>query len=327
MTAALPYSNGMLHVGHIDEFMAIIPASDGGDSWQVVLASPQGAWDRMGWVEEYEPFFYGDATDPVQPGQATGGTATTLQDSNPLFLFTDGPPWRYVRIYDGTGAGQVAEIDTNGISDYEITVASVWRLEGAEEWRNAIVDGEGRVPQTTWFEVPDAMSKYILVPSSREWRWGSDDFPAVITTREVALDPEFWAIANGPAEQNINAAKTTLQAALAGAPVTFIEVPAVFLGDASTGSGDAFAFMPGLANLQVWNGQLWLPDPSGPRMFGGEDTMQVGADAVLELGTRTTYYIDNWDTYHRAFGEVHCGTNVLRAPAQDCSQWWQAPPS
>ena len=33
----------------------------------------------------------------------------------------------------------------------------------------------------------------------------------------------------------------------------------------------------------------------------------------------TTHFVDNWDIYHLALGEVHCGTNVQRTPAED---WW-----
>jgi protein-arginine deiminase len=30
--------------------------------------------------------------------------------------------------------------------------------------------------------------------------------------------------------------------------------------------------------------------------------------------------MDDWDVYHLALGEVHCGTNVTRTPTAD---WWE----
>ena len=32
-----------------------------------------------------------------------------------------------------------------------------------------------------------------------------------------------------------------------------------------------------------------------------------------------TWWVDDWDSYHLWMGEVHCGSNTLRAPAAD---WW-----
>jgi hypothetical protein len=41
----------------------------------------------------------------------------------------------------------------------------------------------------------------------------------------------------------------------------------------------------------------------------------------------TVHWIDDWDTYHRQAGEIHCGTNVVRTPAEAAPsysgpQWW-----
>ena len=30
-------------------------------------------------------------------------------------------------------------------------------------------------------------------------------------------------------------------------------------------------------------------------------------------------FVDDWDVYHMALGEVHCGTNMTRTPMDD---WW-----
>jgi protein-arginine deiminase len=30
-------------------------------------------------------------------------------------------------------------------------------------------------------------------------------------------------------------------------------------------------------------------------------------------------FMDDWDLYHMGLGEVHCGSNVKRAPSQ---AWW-----
>ena len=34
------------------------------------------------------------------------------------------------------------------------------------------------------------------------------------------------------------------------------------------------------------------------------------------------HFLDNWETYHLMWGEVHCGTNILRTPRSDL-YWWE----
>jgi len=320
-----------LVVGHVDEFMAIIPGP-GADEWQVVLASPDEAWNRMGWVELHEPFFY-EPGYSVYAGQVVDATSNSLIDTTYDFTLGDPyepDPWRYVRIYDGTGAGQVATIDISETTTNGIIVSGVWRFDDATELRNAIREGEDIQPQSTWFEIPDDSSRYILVSKCKWWRWQGEEFPALITTVEVGEDDEFWEQSNVDAANRINATRALLETELAGASVTFVEVPAIYLGSAAPGSGDAFAFVPGLVNLQIWSNQLWLPKPLGPRWGAHpdwEDTFEVGANAVLQVGSRTTHYIDDWNTYHRWEGEVHCGTNVIRVPPNEYRHWWLHAPN
>jgi protein-arginine deiminase len=45
-------------------------------------------------------------------------------------------------------------------------------------------------------------------------------------------------------------------------------------------------------------------------------------DEFAKVGI-TVHYIENWDLYHRLLGEVHCGTNALRAVPSG-TKWWEA---
>jgi protein-arginine deiminase len=65
---------------------------------------------------------------------------------------------------------------------------------------------------------------------------------------------------------------------------------------------------------------LFIPDP-----FFRTNVGDQGSDPIIEAFTNAMpeglqlHYVDNWDVYHLALGEVHCGTNVLRTPTED---WW-----
>jgi protein-arginine deiminase len=53
-----------------------------------------------------------------------------------------------------------------------------------------------------------------------------------------------------------------------------------------------------------------MADPFGPNEGG--DVLAGDVSGTL---------VDDWDTYHRYRGEVHCGTNAKRAiPA---TSWWE----
>ena len=45
---------------------------------------------------------------------------------------------------------------------------------------------------------------------------------------------------------------------------------------------------------------------------------QQGQNAQRTSGN-TVHWVDDWEWYHMALGEVHCGSNVRRAPS---GKWW-----
>lgn len=103
-----------------------------------------------------------------------------------------------------------------------------------------------------------------------------------------------------------------------------IYVPSLFEDIAGCG---AAALIPGMVNLIVSNPEdgpidLFLADP-----YFRQDEGDQSVDPMIEAFTESLpeglvpHYVDNWDVYHLALGEVHCGTNVLRTPTED---WWTA---
>lgn len=54
---------------------------------------------------------------------------------------------------------------------------------------------------------------------------------------------------------------------------------------------------------------------------GPVDLFQWHADCVLREAGMIPHFIDDWDVYHVAGGDVHCGTNTRRQPF--LAKWWQ----
>jgi protein-arginine deiminase len=108
------------------------------------------------------------------------------------------------------------------------------------------------------------------------------------------------------------------------APTDIVRFPQWFMARGSpVGIDDrsGVAYWPGVANMQVWNNHLLIPEPFGPRNAAGTDAIKAAIQANLPAGL-TAHYIDCWRNYHIAYGEVHCGSQVRRTPPAGMLNWW-----
>jgi protein-arginine deiminase len=90
--------------------------------------------------------------------------------------------------------------------------------------------------------------------------------------------------------------------------------------------GSTLALIPGTVNMEVYQPEgseitkLIIPDP-----FLRSNNNDQDSDPFIEHVNGLlpenveTWWVDDWDSYHLWMGEVHCGSNTLRAPAAD---WW-----
>nr|XP_020482038.1 protein-arginine deiminase type-2 [Labrus bergylta] len=81
----------------------------------------------------------------------------------------------------------------------------------------------------------------------------------------------------------------------------------------------AQAFYPDMVNMIVLGKNLGIPKPFGPKV-NGRCALEAETSSLLEgLGLNCTF-IDDFATYHKKLGEVHCGSNVRRKPFD--YKWW-----
>ena len=72
-------------------------------------------------------------------------------------------------------------------------------------------------------------------------------------------------------------------------------------------------------NMIVLGKELGVPKPFGPKV-DGRCALEAEMNSLMEpLGLSCTY-IDNFASYHKQLGEVHCGSNVRRKPF--ALKWW-----
>ncbi|KAK6319085.1 protein-arginine deiminase type-2 isoform X2 [Coregonus clupeaformis] len=81
----------------------------------------------------------------------------------------------------------------------------------------------------------------------------------------------------------------------------------------------AVAYYPDMVNMIVLGKNLGIPKPFGPKV-DGRCSLEAEMTSLMEgLGLSCTY-IDDFASYHKLLGEVHCGSNVRRESFS--FKWW-----
>lgn len=81
----------------------------------------------------------------------------------------------------------------------------------------------------------------------------------------------------------------------------------------------AVAYYPDMVNMIVLGKNLGIPKPFGPKV-NGRCALEAEICSLMEgLGLQCTF-IDDFASYHKLLGEVHCGSNVRREPFD--FKWW-----
>uniref|UniRef100_A0A7N6BSF5 protein-arginine deiminase n=1 Tax=Anabas testudineus TaxID=64144 RepID=A0A7N6BSF5_ANATE len=99
-----------------------------------------------------------------------------------------------------------------------------------------------------------------------------------------------------------------------------IDLPILFKLEEDEGNQyRAVAYYPDMVNMIVLGKNLGIPKPFGPKV-NGRCALEAEMCSLLEgLGLSCTF-IDDFASYHKLLGEVHCGSNVRREPFD--FKWW-----
>lgn len=95
-----------------------------------------------------------------------------------------------------------------------------------------------------------------------------------------------------------------------------IDIPTLFK---PTDETHVAAYFPDMVNMIVLGKYLGIPKPFGP-LINGECALEAVVRSALEpLGLDCTF-VNDFTSYHKRHGEVHCGSNVRRKPFT--LKWW-----
>ncbi|XP_013865011.1 protein-arginine deiminase type-2 isoform X2 [Austrofundulus limnaeus] len=98
-----------------------------------------------------------------------------------------------------------------------------------------------------------------------------------------------------------------------------IDLPILFKMELDNREFRAVAYYPDMVNMIVLGKNLGVPKPFGPRVNGRCALEAEMCSLMGGLGLQCTF-IDDFASYHKLLGEVHCGSNVRRKPFD--FKWW-----
>lgn len=140
---------------------------------------------------------------------------------------------------------------------------------------------------------------------------------AQVTIDEVLADTEVMQ-ASAEAAVEVAAQLAIIKAAVGLTDDEIVKIP--FLHQPY--SRGSVAYQPGMVNgLYIAPGHFVAPNPHGPEIEGQDIFKTAMQSKLAPLGV-TVHFAENWDLYHRALGEVHCGTNATRAIPT--AKWWES---
>jgi protein-arginine deiminase len=132
-----------------------------------------------------------------------------------------------------------------------------------------------------------------------------------------------FEVHNNNCQRRIDDARAKLSAEMSLDSTDFAEVPILYVAE-SAGFGiyaRSDALTGGMVNMVVLGKHCIVPEASGPTV-GGRDDFQENLRETLTKWGLTVTFVDTWNYYHLAKGEVHCGTNTLRKSIATV-KWWE----
>jgi protein-arginine deiminase len=140
---------------------------------------------------------------------------------------------------------------------------------------------------------------------------------AQVTINQVLSDTEVME-ASAQAAVEIDSQVAIIKAATGLLDSEIIHIPYLHMAY----SQGLIAYQPGMVNgLYMAPGHFVAPDPHGPDIAGRDIFKDAMEERLAPFGV-AVQWAEDWDLYHRAMGEIHCGTNATRKIPD--TKWWES---
>ncbi|XP_017335163.1 protein-arginine deiminase type-2 isoform X1 [Ictalurus punctatus] len=199
-----------------------------------------------------------------------------------------------------------------------IALYSDWLVVGHVDEFMSFVPAPDRKGFRLLLASPDAAYKVFRTLQNK----GHGDakmFPG--TEEEVSVDmilsDKEFQTENGYVQSCIDWNRDLLKKELGLEDEDIIDLPVLF--KVISEKNRAVAFYPDMVNMIVLGKNLGIPKPFGPQV-NGKCALETETCSLLEPLGLNCSFIDDFTSYHKLLGEVHCGSNVRRKPFE--FKWW-----
>jgi len=208
-----------------------------------------------------------------------------------------------------------------------IYIDTSWLLVGHVDETTSFVKAPTSVTPRGWvLLVNDAtMAKTMLETASNAGNGAVPMFvgkywtqsSAQVTIDQVLADTDVMS-ASAEAATEVDGQIETLKKEIGLTDAEIIHIPYLHMSS----RGASVAYQPGMVNgIYVSDTHFAAPDPHGPEIEG-KDIFKQAMESKLEPLGITVHWVEDWDTYHRQLGEVHCGSNTTRKVPD--AKWWES---
>ncbi|MHC4664207.1 MAG: protein-arginine deiminase family protein, partial [Planctomycetota bacterium] len=299
-----------LLVGHIDEFVGFIPmpATPDTTDFRLLMASPAAA---KAILDDLAAQGYGTTSVFIGKLDMNNNPVETTVSA----LIADGALWTYNRARQvNCDTGRDLLISSLGLTDCITTPVAGGANTGTGALSRAKMFWPYHTMGTTvQWRLTFTSSTAFNFEYDAGLGWTADgagdrSTDSLSTSKAIAIPSNYWT--GTPNTGDTFTFTTTTNSQVIDLPVFFEDFLAM----------GALSKSPDVVNLQVVSGHLLVCEVFGPEI-GGQDQFELFMSNALSHTGCTIHYIDDWNSYHRMEGEIHCGTEVIRVPRAEF-KWW-----
>jgi protein-arginine deiminase len=260
--------------------------------------------NSFGNLETIPPYTLGDKTYPF---------GRILRGKTPSFY----PDPTFVKMMESQGMQPPVYVDTSWllVGHVDETMSFV-KVKSARGW--ALLVNDPTIAKKMLEDEDTAGNG--ATPMFVRKSWYDDNgkpSPAQATISAVLADTAVMtASADAATEIDGQLAKVKAETGLTDAEI--IKIP--FLHTSM--QGGSYAYIPGMVNgILVSDTHFVVPNPHGPVIDGNDIFQKTMTERLAAVGIKVDF-AEDWDEYHAALGEVHCGSNARRKIPD--AKWWES---
>jgi protein-arginine deiminase len=324
---SMPGAGGAQHVMHVDLRSANVYAP--GDTKNPLRPAGQAVFTTFrgkdtGGIQQFDPkhsqdmdslnsFGNLETIPPYTLGDKTYPFGRILRGKTPSFF----PDPTFVKMMESQGMQPPVYVDTSWllVGHVDETMSFV-KVKSARGW--ALLVNDPTIAKKMLEDQVTAGKGATPMFVGKSWYDDNGKPSPAETTIAAVLADTAVMTASADAATEIDGQLTKVKAETGLTDAEIIKIP--FLHTSM--QGGSYAYIPGMVNgILISDTHFVAPNPHGPVIDGADIFQKTMTERLAAIGVKVDF-AEDWDEYHAALGEVHCGSNTRRKIPD--TKWWES---